>query len=244
MGIKERHERERESVRSAILDAARALFTTEGYHHVSIRKIAERIEYSPAAIYSYFPSKDDIFFALAEEGFQLMVEMGEHAPVSDSPLDTLRGRLTALYAFGVAHPEHCALMLFDRSVPRIIKHREQFRLLVDLRRRLAENLQQCIDAGELPQGTEPYAALRVLLTAAQGAVAARLFNRLGPSENGEALAHDVVELTIAGIRAGAPISFQAFPGECHLASEPGTETAESGTSLTGSGVPPAPVPGG
>jgi AcrR family transcriptional regulator len=68
LGVKERQERDREAVARAILDAARALFVAEGYHNVSIRKIAERIEYSPAAIYSYFPSKDDIFYALAEEG--------------------------------------------------------------------------------------------------------------------------------------------------------------------------------
>src|SRR2546428_6220583 len=72
MGIKERQERDREAVRRAILDAARDLFVSEGYDNVSIRKIAERIEYSPAAIYGYFPSKDDIFFALAEEGFRLL----------------------------------------------------------------------------------------------------------------------------------------------------------------------------
>ena len=66
MGVKERQEREREAVSRAILDAARDLFVAEGYPHVSIRKIAERIEYSPAAIYGYFPSKDDIFFALAQ----------------------------------------------------------------------------------------------------------------------------------------------------------------------------------
>ena len=72
MGIKERQERDREAVRRAILDAARDLFVSEGYQNVSIRKIAERIEYSPAAIYGYFPSKDDIFFALAEEGFRLL----------------------------------------------------------------------------------------------------------------------------------------------------------------------------
>ena len=69
MGIKERQDRERHAVRESILTAARDLFVAEGYGQVSIRKIAERIEYSPAAIYSYFPSKDDIFFALAEEGF-------------------------------------------------------------------------------------------------------------------------------------------------------------------------------
>src|SRR6266853_114512 len=72
MGIKERQERDREAVSRAILDAARELFVAEGFQNVSIRKIAERIEYSPAAIYDYFPSKDDIFFALAEEGFRLL----------------------------------------------------------------------------------------------------------------------------------------------------------------------------
>src|SRR4051795_5226418 len=76
MGIKERQERDREAVRRAILDAARDLFVTEGFQNVSIRKIAERIEYSPAAIYGYFPSKDDIFFALAEEGFRLLGDPG------------------------------------------------------------------------------------------------------------------------------------------------------------------------
>jgi hypothetical protein len=50
MGIKERQERDREAVRRSILDAARELFVSEGYRNVSIRKIAEKIEYSPAAI--------------------------------------------------------------------------------------------------------------------------------------------------------------------------------------------------
>jgi AcrR family transcriptional regulator len=75
LGVKERQEREREAVSRSILDAARDLFVAEGYHNVSIRKIAERIEYSPAAIYGYFPSKDDIFFALAEEGFRTLLAM-------------------------------------------------------------------------------------------------------------------------------------------------------------------------
>ena len=77
MGIKERQERDREAVRRAILDAARELFVAEGFQNVSIRKIAERIEYSPAAIYGYFPSKDDIFFELAEEGFRLLGDPGD-----------------------------------------------------------------------------------------------------------------------------------------------------------------------
>src|SRR5258705_11629421 len=72
MSSKERHERDRQRIQKAILDAARDLFIKEGYQHVSMRKIADRIEYSPAAIYSYFESKDDIFFALAAEGFHIL----------------------------------------------------------------------------------------------------------------------------------------------------------------------------
>lgn len=68
MGIKERYDRDREAVRRSILDAARDLFVSEGYQNVSIRKIAERIEYSPAALYGYFPSKDDIFLRWPRKG--------------------------------------------------------------------------------------------------------------------------------------------------------------------------------
>src|SRR4051812_2136564 len=102
MGIKERHERDREAVSRAILDAARELFVSEGYQNVSIRKIAERIEYSPAAIYGYFPCKDDIFFALAEEGFRLLGDPADPPPqqlTALEPLDRLRRIFWHLYEF-------------------------------------------------------------------------------------------------------------------------------------------------
>ena len=85
MGVKERQEREREATTRAILDAARELFVAEGYQNVSIRKIAEKIEYSPAAIYSYFPSKDDIFLALAEEGFNLLFDSADECACRTDP---------------------------------------------------------------------------------------------------------------------------------------------------------------
>src|SRR5690349_23151764 len=100
MGTKERHERDRQRIQESILDAARELFIAEGYQNVSIRKIADRIEYSPAAIYSYFPAKDDIFFALAAEGFRVLAD-GVSAAVAgvEDPLERLRGGLWAFYRF-------------------------------------------------------------------------------------------------------------------------------------------------
>src|SRR5215207_10855214 len=108
MGTKERQQRERDRVQDAILTAARELFVTEGYRNVSIRKIADRIEYSPAAIYSYFPSKDDIFFALAEEGFHLLFDTAcpaESAMAeSADPIDGVRGAFWHFYLFSRKHP--------------------------------------------------------------------------------------------------------------------------------------------
>src|SRR5687767_6899090 len=122
MGIKERQVRDRETVRRAILDAARELFVAEGYQNVSIRKIAEKIEYSPAAIYSYFPSKDDIFLALAEEGFQMLFnsyECGLKEHHHSSSLECLRSAFLNVYQFSRDHQEYYALMFLDRSVPRL-----------------------------------------------------------------------------------------------------------------------------
>ena len=89
-----------------------------GYQEVSIRKIAERIEYSPAAIYSYFPSKDDIFFALAEEGFRLLFAFAcaAHAAPAD-PIDEHPRDVLALLRIQQGAPEYFALMFLDRSVP-------------------------------------------------------------------------------------------------------------------------------
>jgi len=61
MGVKERREREKTETREIILDAARELFLAEGYEGVSMRKVAEKIEYSPTAIYIHFKDKDDLF---------------------------------------------------------------------------------------------------------------------------------------------------------------------------------------
>src|SRR5262252_5967333 len=155
MGIKERQERDREAVRRGILDAARDLFVSEGYRNVSIRKIAERIEYSPAAIYSYFPSKDDIFFALAEEGFRLLYNTEDGAALarelSDvAPLDRVRSIFRKLYAFSRKHPQYFELMFMDRSVPRISREYERFAFAREMRAQLIARVQQCIDEGVLP----------------------------------------------------------------------------------------------
>src|SRR5438093_5685392 len=139
MGIKERQERDKAAVQWSILDAARDLFVAEGYQNVSIRKIAERIEYSPAAIYGYFPSKDDIFFALAEEGFRLLHRIArkeDDARRTTDPIARVREIFWHLYEFSREQPEYFALMFVDRSVPRISREYERFAFAREMKDRL------------------------------------------------------------------------------------------------------------
>ena len=68
-----KREAERIEVRRMILDAARRLFIEGGYANVPIRQIAAAVDYSPAALYRYFKTKDEIIAALKEEGFRLLM---------------------------------------------------------------------------------------------------------------------------------------------------------------------------
>ena len=201
MGVKERHEREREAVARAILDAARDLFVAEGYQHVSIRKIAEKIEYSPAAIYSYFPSKDDIFLALTEEGFRMLFACEEGAAPAD-PIDKMRAGFWRLYEFSKEHPEHFALMFLDRSVPRISKDWQRFGFVREMKTRMAAHIQSVIEAGLFPPGTDADTVFRILLASIHGVAVMRLCERLAPAENADALARETLEAALAGLRAG------------------------------------------
>ena len=74
MGISERKEREKAEMKKQILAAAIELFIEQGFDNVSIRKIAEKIEYSPASIYTYFNDKGAILFDLLQEGFGIFFE--------------------------------------------------------------------------------------------------------------------------------------------------------------------------
>jgi AcrR family transcriptional regulator len=66
----ERQLRKQEEVRNIILEAARDIISQEGVKGLSIRKITNAIEYSPAIIYHYFKDKNEIIETLVGEGYQ------------------------------------------------------------------------------------------------------------------------------------------------------------------------------
>ncbi len=73
MTIEKRREREIEEMRELILSAASDIIAIEGFDKLSIRKIAKKIEYSPAIIYHYFNDKEEILNNIMQRGYKKII---------------------------------------------------------------------------------------------------------------------------------------------------------------------------
>ena len=110
MAIADRRAREKESLRQKILDTARDLFAAHGYEGVTLRKIAEAIEYAPGTIYGYFRDKGELLRALCVADWEEFEQsFPREARVAD-PLGAIRAQGKAYIQFGLAHPNQYRLM--------------------------------------------------------------------------------------------------------------------------------------
>ena len=110
MGPRERREREREEIRTRILDAARELFVSEGVESVTMRRIADRIEYSPTAIYFHFRDKDALLAELCDYDFRAFSQNFAAVARIPDPVERLRQAGRTYVEFGLKHPSHYRLM--------------------------------------------------------------------------------------------------------------------------------------
>jgi AcrR family transcriptional regulator len=117
MGVKERREREKSETRDKILDAARELFVAEGYEGVSMRKVAEKIEYSPTAIYVHFADKNQLFHELCREDFAHLQEVMQSAEMPSDPIGRLRQIGRSYVEFGLRFPNHYVFMFMTPHPP-------------------------------------------------------------------------------------------------------------------------------
>ena len=119
MGPKERRAREREEIRGRILDAARDLFAAEGVDSVTMRRIADRIEYSPTAIYFHFRDKETLLKELCACDFGAFAQ--RLAPIVEiaDPIDRLRAMGHAYVEFGFANPAHYRFMFMTPKPPHV-----------------------------------------------------------------------------------------------------------------------------
>jgi len=115
MGITERKEKQKQDIKKMILDASMKLFIEEGFDNVTMRRIADIIEYSPTTVYLYFKDKNEIFFHLHEMGFQKMLEMNQHLPNITNPLMRLYKMGENYIDFGMQNQEFYDIMFIQHA---------------------------------------------------------------------------------------------------------------------------------
>jgi|SRR5579871_24816 len=147
MGVKERREREKADIREEILEAARALFVKDGYEHVSMRKIAEKVEYAPGTIYLYFRDKAEILEKICEETFSKLAQRMQAINRDPaSPIDGLRRGLRTYIQFGIDNPNHYIVTFVQaKQLPQDSQPQVGQQCFNGLR----AAVRRCVDAGQL-----------------------------------------------------------------------------------------------
>jgi AcrR family transcriptional regulator len=135
MGITERRLKQKEELRTRILATAWQMVKEEGWQSLSIRKIADAIEYSVSVIYEHFDSKEAILMEFGKEGFALLAKKIQQAKAkSTDPAEQLKAIAQAYWNFATKNKEYYQLM-FGLGMPgceldKCIPERASFRQMI------------------------------------------------------------------------------------------------------------------
>lgn len=141
-----RHQPEAER-RSQIMRAARAVFIEQGFMSARMQDVARRARLSKGALYFYFPSKRDLFYALVEEEQRVTLSFLEKAEVDDRPA-TIKlldlGRQYLDYFAGLKSPPRFFLLMTEMAIrDEEIRDRVQ-----EVHQRFVAQLAHIIDEGQ------------------------------------------------------------------------------------------------
>jgi AcrR family transcriptional regulator len=162
MGIPERKEKQKLEIKKQILDASMKLFVEEGFENVTIRRIADLIEYSPTTFYLYFKDKDEIFESLHDEGFQKMQEFNHSLSSIQNPLLRLHKMGENYIQFGMENPEYYNLMFINgEPMKKIAEPGCEWKPGDAAIDRLKATVTECMEKGYLAKGDPTLVSLSV-----------------------------------------------------------------------------------
>ena len=118
MGSVERRERERQELQTQILDATRAILSERGYEGLTMRAVADRVEYSAAALYKHFADREELVRALCARDFYAFTQVLSSRPGASlqgdaEPMERLRQIAHAYAEFAIQHPEQYRVMFMS-----------------------------------------------------------------------------------------------------------------------------------
>jgi len=200
MGIIEKRAKHKEEFRKEILDSARELFINDGYETFSMRKLAEKIGYSPTTIYLYFKGKDDLLLAISEEFFEhFSFELNRIRSLSNDPVETLRQSFLYLLEFGLKNPNQYKVIFFTNSS--LYGTHEEFVQRESMARNayfsFKEMVRECIKAGRFREMDEDVIA-QALAIASHGLVTMTLYRPHFLNEKIEIVARTMADALLRG----------------------------------------------
>ncbi len=178
MGTKERRSREKLQTREKILAAAREMFAEEGYDAVTMRAIAERVEYTPTALYHHFRNKQALLTELCWSDFLTLARHFTGQAAATDPVDRIVATGRAYLRFAEEYPSQYRFMFmtFFPAVEDIHQRRgdpEQ-----DAFAFLREACRQAIEQGRLrPEVKDPDQVALILWGAVHGLISVRILKR-------------------------------------------------------------------
>ena len=197
LSVSNRKEREKEEMRRLILDAALRLFREKGYEGVSIRNIAEAIEYSPGAIYLYYKDKSEIFAALQYEAAALKRDHLLPVAAIEDPWERLVTFGRRYLEFGLKHPDLYDLLFIVRAPMEFIENQEYWALGLSTHAFFSDIVQECVDKRYF-KSTDTQAIAYTLWCHAHGIVSlfVRERMRMYPEAEREALARRSFDMMV------------------------------------------------
>lgn len=202
MGVKEKRHRHKEEFRREILNSARDLFIDDGYEKFSMRRLAEKIDYSPTTIYHYFKNKDDLLFAICEEvAEQFLAKLRYLRSFQNKPYEALRQTMLYLVEFAFDNPNQ--YKVFFLTKPNVYGTQDEFMKKESMARNsyfeFRKIVQACIKAGKLRR-MDIDVLTQVLATAPHGLITMTLYRSSFPWVDQKLLATTLVDGLLRGFR--------------------------------------------
>ncbi|HET8923458.1 MAG TPA: TetR/AcrR family transcriptional regulator [Candidatus Acidoferrum sp.] len=199
--MKERRARQKKFLRQEILDAASELFVRDGYENVSMRRIADKIEYSPTTIYIYFKDKAELLEQVCKETFGRLVQ--RLSKIMEQPGDSverLKRGLIAYIEFGLENP-HQYRATFMMPIPEDFdpqKFYEKDSPGMQAFSFLVRGVTECAQAGKI-QTVNVELASQVLWAGVHGITSLLITDPTFPWVGRDKVIHSTVDTLVAGL---------------------------------------------
>ncbi|MDP4178202.1 MAG: TetR/AcrR family transcriptional regulator [Bacillota bacterium] len=202
MGITERRQSEIENLKKKIIDAASEILSKDGFEKLSIRKIADKIEYSPGIIYHYFKDKNELLYCVVEENYDALIKALSKIPVdNEHPEKTIINGMKTYIEFMLKNPESFKAIMMN-NIESIESKVNMLEKNISKKRTSMKNLTELIEIG-IKKGffktDDAELTAQIIWTSTYGLLSRLILEKNVTKEQKEKLINHNFEVLINGI---------------------------------------------